>query len=289
MDAEREIFEEGLEKYVQYQQKNKDKPLKAGVAFPFVKALMTVNSQLKELYPESEELFNIVLMYNQDSVKERLNYSINHYGLTTDEFRMTRGRSPIGHFKTNLYLSKDAKKVKEAIGEGIAAATMFNPDKINQLSNTQLKVAFDGDGVLFSDESEIIFQKNGLVAFSENEKKLVKIKKPLAQGPLKCFLEALVKLQKKFPAEKEPTCPIRTYLVTARSGDDSSGTRVRETLKIWGLKIDETHFLAEAPKGPVLQEIQPHIFFDDKISNIEEAKKLGIISAHVNYGIGQVP
>ncbi|XP_062337473.1 cytosolic 5'-nucleotidase 1A-like isoform X2 [Osmerus eperlanus] len=264
-------------RYTQYQQENEDQPLKAGVAFPFV----------KELYPKSEELFNIVLMYNQASVRERLNKSIDYYGLNKDGFRMIEGRRPIGLVKTNLYLSKDATKVKEAIGEGIAAATMFNPDMKNQLSNTELKVVFDGDGVLFSDESEKIYKENGLDAFNENEKQLVNT--PLAQGPLKCFLEALVKLQKKFPAEKEPACPIRTYLVTTRSKDDSSGTRVLETLKSWGLKIDKAHFLAGAPKGPVLQEIQPHIFFDDKISIIEEAEKLGIISAHVNYGIGQVP
>ncbi|XP_046905617.1 cytosolic 5'-nucleotidase 1A-like [Hypomesus transpacificus] len=290
MVAERKIFEEeGLEKYVQYQQKNEDEPLKAGAAFPFVKALMTVNSRLRELYPESEELFDIVLMTNNHAqVGVRLINSINHYDLTIERFCMTGGRSPIGYLKaymTNLYLSKDSKKVTEAIEEGIAAATMFNPDMKNQLSDTQLKVAFDGDAVLFSDESEIIVKKHGLDTFFEHEKEFEN--KPLAKGPLKCFLEALGKLQKKFYAKNERiTCPIRTYLVTARSAA-SSGARVLKTLRSWGLEIDEALFLAGAPKGPLLQKIQPHIFFDDQMFHIEGAKELGTISAHVPYGIGQ--
>lgn len=107
------------------------------------------------------------------------------------------------------------------------------------------------------------------------------------QGPLKCFLEALGKLQRKFYAKNERmTCPIRTYLVTARSAA-SSGARVLKTLRSWGLEIDEALFLAGAPKGPLLQKIRPHIFFDDQMFHIEGAKELGTIAAHVPYGIGQ--
>lgn len=109
----------------------------------------------------------------------------------------------------------------------------------------------------------------------------------LFQGPLKCFLEALGKLQRKFYAKNERmNCPIRTFLVTARSAA-SSGARVLKTLRSWGLEIDEALFLAGAPKGPLLQKIKPHIFFDDQMFHIEGAKELGTISAHVPYGIGQ--
>jgi len=109
----------------------------------------------------------------------------------------------------------------------------------------------------------------------------------LLQGPLKCFLEALGKLQRKFYVKNERvTCPIRTYLVTARSAA-SSGARVLKTLRSWGLEIDEALFLAGAPKGPLLQKIKPHIYFDDQMFHIEGAKDLGTISAHVPYGIGQ--
>ncbi|KAL2082703.1 hypothetical protein ACEWY4_022521 [Coilia grayii] len=290
LSEERKLYEEeGLEKYVAYQVEHESEPLKPGAAFPFVKALMTVNSRLRELYPDSEELFDIVLMTNNHAqVGVRLINSINHYDLTIERFCMTGGQSPIGYLKaymTNLYLSKDSEKVQEAIEEGIAAATMFSSDVENQLSDTQLRVAFDGDAVLFSDESEIIVKKHGLDTFFEHEKEFEN--KPLAQGPLKCFLEALGKLQRKFYAKNQRmNCPIRTFLVTARSAA-SSGARVLKTLRSWGLEIDEALFLAGAPKGPLLQKIRPHIFFDDQMFHIEGAQELGTIAAHVPYGIGQ--
>ncbi|KAM4601379.1 cytosolic 5'-nucleotidase 1A-like [Polymixia lowei] len=290
MVAERKIYEEeGVEKYVNYQLEHENEPLKPGAAFPFVKALMTVNSRLRELYPDSEELFDIVLMTNNHAqVGVRLINSINHHGLTIERFCMTGGQSPIGYLKaymTNLYLSKDSEKVTEAIGEGIAAATMFTRSTEMDLNETQLRVAFDGDAVLFSDESEIIVKKDGLDTFFDHEKEFENT--PLAQGPLKCFLEALGKLQRKFYAKNERlNCPIRTFLVTARSAA-SSGARVLKTLRSWGLEIDEALFLAGAPKGPLLQKIKPHIFFDDQMFHIEGAKELGTIAAHVPYGIGQ--
>ncbi|XP_074541186.1 cytosolic 5'-nucleotidase 1A-like [Halichoeres trimaculatus] len=290
MVEERKIYQEqGLEKYVSYQVEHENEPLKPGAAFPFVKSLMAVNDRLRELYPDSEELFDIVLMTNNHAqVGVRLINSINHYGLLVERFCMTGGKSPIGYLKaymTNLYLSKDSDKVTEAIDEGIAAATMFMPQTETQLSDTELRVAFDGDAVLFSDESEIIVKEHGLDTFFEHEKKFEN--KPLAQGPLKCFLEALGKLQRKFYAKNERlNCPIRTFLVTARSAA-SSGARVLKTLRSWGLEIDEALFLAGAPKGPLLQKIKPHIFFDDQMFHIEGANELGTISAHVPYGIGQ--
>ncbi|KAF1376785.1 hypothetical protein PFLUV_G00215050 [Perca fluviatilis] len=289
MVAERKIYEdEGLEKYVAYQVEHESDPLLPGVAFPFVKALMNVNSRLRKLYPDSEELFDIVLMTNNHAqVGVRLINSINHYDLTIERFCMTGGKSPIGYLKaymTNLYLSKDSEKVTEAIEEGIAAATMFMT-QTETLSETQLRVAFDGDAVLFSDESEIIVKEHGLDTFFEHEKAFEN--KPLAQGPLKCFLEALGKLQRKFYAKNERmNCPIRTYLVTARSAA-SSGARVLKTLRSWGLEIDEALFLAGAPKGPLLQKIKPHIYFDDQMFHIQGANEMGTISAHVPYGIGQ--
>ncbi|XP_019737995.1 cytosolic 5'-nucleotidase 1A-like [Hippocampus comes] len=290
MVAERLIYEkEGVENYVAYQVEHENEPLKPGPAFPFVKALMTVNARLRELYPDSEELFDIVLMTNNHAqVGVRLINSINHYDLTIERFCMTGGKSPIGYLKaymTNLYLSKNAEKVTEAIDEGIAAATMFMPETENELCDNQLRVAFDGDAVLFSDESEIIVKQSGLDSFFEHEKKFEN--KPLAQGPLKCFLEALGKLQRKFYTKNERLdCPIRTFLVTARSAA-SSGARVLKTLRSWGLEVDEALFLAGAPKGPLLQKIKPHIYFDDQMFHIEGAKELGTISAHVPYGIGQ--
>ncbi|XP_032763359.1 cytosolic 5'-nucleotidase 1B isoform X7 [Rattus rattus] len=290
MVDDRKIYEEeGLEKYMEYQLTNENVILTPGPAFRFVKALQHVNSRLRDLYPDEQDLFDIVLMTNNHAqVGVRLINSVNHYGLLIDRFCLTGGKSPIGYLKaylTNLYLSADSEKVQEAIKEGIASATMFAGAKDMAYCDTQLRVAFDGDAVLFSDESEHIAKDHGLDKFFQHETLFEN--KPLAQGPLKGFLEDLGKLQKKFYAKDERLlCPIRTYLVTARSAA-SSGARVLKTLRRWGLEIDEALFLAGAPKGPILVKIRPHIFFDDQMFHIEAAQKFGTITAHVPYGIAQ--
>ncbi|KAH0631069.1 hypothetical protein JD844_005158 [Phrynosoma platyrhinos] len=271
MEEEQKIYsEQGVEAYVKYQLDHENEPFLPGAAFPFVKALEAVNMQLRELYPESEELFDIVLMTNNHAqVGVRLINSINYYNLFIERFCMTGGNSPIDYLKayhTNLYLSSDSEKVTEAIEE---------------VSEEQLRVAFDGDAVLFSDESEQIVKAHGLDKFFEHEKTYEN--KPLAQG----FLEALGKLQKKFYSKGlRLECPIRTYLVTARSAA-SSGARALKTLRSWGLETDEALFLAGAPKGPLLEKIRPHIFFDDQMFHVEGAKEMGTIAAHVPYGVAQ--
>ncbi|XP_034556081.1 cytosolic 5'-nucleotidase 1A-like [Notolabrus celidotus] len=290
MDEERKFCEgKALDKYVAHHVNYESEPLKPGAAFPLVKALMTVNARLKKLYPDSKEPFDIVLMTNNhDQVDLRITNSIDHYHLTIDRLDMTGGQSLIGYLKaymTNLYLSKDSEKAKEAIEEGIAAATVFIPETETELCDTQLRVAFDGDAVLFSDEAEIIMKTEGLDSFIKHETMKKNISLP--EGPLKCFLEALCKLQRKFYENNERmNCPIRTFLVTSR-GAAGSGARALNTLRSWDLEIDELCLLAGAPKGPLLQKIKPHIFFDDQMSHVEGATKLGIIAAHVPYGIGQ--
>ncbi|KAJ0008865.1 hypothetical protein NQD34_016281 [Periophthalmus magnuspinnatus] len=290
MEKEQRIFEEqGMEEYIKYQVDHETEPFSPGPAFSFVKALEAVNAQLRELYPSSEELFDVVLITNNHAyVGLRLINTINHHELLIERFCMTGGKSPIGYLKayhTNLYLSADSSKVREALEEGIAAATMFTPDKITEVSDVQLRVASDGDAVLFSDESERIYKAHGLDKFFEHEKEHEN--RPLDHGPLKGFLEALGKLQKKFYDKgQRMDCPIRTYLVTARSAA-SSGARALKTLRSWGLEIDEALFLAGAPKGPMLEKIRPHLFFDDQMFHIEGAAELGTVACHVPYGIAQ--
>ncbi|CAL1584366.1 unnamed protein product [Knipowitschia caucasica] len=289
-ETEQKVFEQqGIEEYLRYQIEHENEPFAPGPAFPFVKALETVNARLRDLYPQSEELFDIVLVtYNHAHVGVRLINTINHHNLFIERFCMTGGASPIGYLKawqTNLYLSADADKVREALGEGIAAATMFVAEKLTEVSESQLRVAFDGDAVLFSDESERIFKAHGLDKFFEHEKDNEDTL--LDHGPLKGFLEALGKLQKKFYAKGHRLdCPIRTFLVTARSAA-SSGIRALKTLRAWGLEIDEALFLAGAPKGPILEKIRPHIYFDDQMFHVEGAAEMGTVAAHVPYGVAQ--
>ncbi|KAL2099353.1 hypothetical protein ACEWY4_005833 [Coilia grayii] len=290
MSVEQSIYEQqGMEAYLTYQTQHETQPLQPGPAFPFIKAVEEVNARLRELDPDSEEVFDVVLMTNNHAnVGLRLINSINHHNLFVERFCMTGGNSPIGYLKayhTNLYLSADASKVREALDKGIAAATMFSPEKVVEVPEKQLRVAFDGDAVLFDDESERIYKAHGLDKFFEHEKELAD--KPLDHGPLKGFLEALGRLQKKFYARGQRLeCPIRTYLVTARSAA-SSGTRALRTLRSWGLEVDEALFLAGAPKGPLLDKIRPHIFFDDQMFHVQGASRMGTVSAHVPYGVAQ--
>nr|BAE02278.1 unnamed protein product [Macaca fascicularis] len=282
VDGRKIYEEEGLEKCMEYQLTNENVILTPGPAFRFVKALQYVNARLRDLYPDEQDLFDIVLMTNNHAqVGVRLINSVNHYGLLIDRFCLTGGKNPIGYLKaylTNLYIAADSEKVQEAIQEGIASATMFDGAKDMAYCDTQLRVAFDGDAVLFSDESGHFTKEHGLDKFFQYD--TLCESKPLAQGPLKGFLEDLGRLQKKFYAKNERLlCPIRTYLVTARSAA-SSGARVLKTLRRWGLEIDEALFLAGAPKSPILVKIRPHIFFDDHMFHIEGAQKLGSMAAY---------
>ena len=272
MVTERKIYEtEGVEKYIAYQVEHEDDIMMPGDSFAFVKALLTVNSRLRELYPDSEELFDIVLMTNSHAqVAVRFINSIKHHKLSIERFCMTGGQSPISYLKaynTNLYLSKDPEKVTEAIEAGIAAATMYSQDRDREFIDNQLRVAFDGDAMLFSEDSDKIMKQGGLDRFLEYKRKNEGI--PQAQIPLKNFLEALGKLQKKFYAKDErKKCPIRTYLVTEHSARDS-GARVIKTLRSCGLEIDEILFAAGSPKGPLVKKIKPHILFNDEMFNIQ--------------------
>uniref|UniRef100_A0A4X2M4A1 5'-nucleotidase, cytosolic IB n=1 Tax=Vombatus ursinus TaxID=29139 RepID=A0A4X2M4A1_VOMUR len=286
MVEDSKIFEnEGLEKYMEYQINNENVILSPGPAFGFVKALQNVNARLRSLYPNEQDLFDIVLMTNNHAqVGVRLINSINHHGLLIDRFCLTGGESPIGYLKaylTNLYLSADSDKVQEAIEEGIAAATMYLGNKDLPFSDTQLRVAFDGDALLFSDDFEQ--NVNTPEPNKTSQQDPFSKDKPLAQGPLKQFLEDLGRLQKKFYTKNERLlCPIRTYLITARSAA-TSGARVLKTLHAWGLEIDEALFLAGAPKGPILAKIRPHIFFDDNMFHTKEVQKFGTIIASVPF------
>ncbi|XP_077945600.1 cytosolic 5'-nucleotidase 1A isoform X3 [Gasterosteus aculeatus] len=257
-------------------------PFSPGPASSFVKVLEVVNKELRKLCPESKELIKVVIITNdQVNVCQRL---IEDHKLFIELRSMEDGESLIDVLKANhadLYLSDQSTEVEEALGGGIAAATMFTPEKMAAVSETLLRVAFDGDAVLFSDESEQVYVREGLDKFNEHEK--THENKHMKQGPFKGFLEALGKLQKKFYDKgQRKECPIRTYLVTSR-GADRSGTRALNTLQSWGLEIDEPHFMAGKPKGPLLKEIGAHIFFDDDDRKVKEAAEMGIVACHVPY------
>ncbi|XP_060711302.1 cytosolic 5'-nucleotidase 1A-like [Hemiscyllium ocellatum] len=280
MSDERAIYEsDGLESYVKYQLDHEHEPLKKGLAFALMKALETVNFRLHELYPGSDEVFDIVLMTNNHAqVGVRLINSINHYGLAIERFCMTGGTSPINYLKayhTNLYLSSDPVKVANALNEGIAAATMCHIDKEGQLSEKQLRVAFDGDSFMQQDQDERNAQ-SCMISNSpySHESKLT------SQGILVGFLESIGRLQKKFYAKNERlNCPIRIYLIVKKGGS-AVGLRALKTIRSWGLDVDEAFILSGLSAAELLNKIGPHIYFDDQMFQSTNAAAIAQYKAH---------
>ncbi|CAM4726280.1 unnamed protein product [Leuciscus chuanchicus] len=245
-------------------------------------ALTMVNQRLTELRPATEERCVIVVIPTESQDMNHLNKNIKKNNLKIDRVCEITGEKPLldhlNEIKPVLYLSTNPQDVKKAIAAGYGAATMFQRD-YHEHSDEVLRVAFDGDGVLFSDESERVYKEQGLQAFFDNER--INEDRALTLGPLSEFFKALVHLQQKF----EPTkCPIRTYLVTSR-GTTSPGLRALKTLQGEKLEINEAFFLSGAHKGPVLKAINPHIFFDDQRPHVEADLQNGVIGAHVPYGV----
>ncbi|XP_050981907.1 cytosolic 5'-nucleotidase 1A-like isoform X2 [Labeo rohita] len=251
-----------------------------GVAFPFVKALEMVNQRLRELKPAVRERIKIVLIPTSRQDMDHLNKNIKNYNLNIEIAQEKPFLDLLHEIKPVLYLSTNSHNVKEAIGAGFGAATMFLGDYDNHSAEV-LRVAFDGDGVLFSDESERVYKEKGLQAFFQNERDQEGTS--LALGPLRGFFESLVVLQLLFKDRKENS-PIHTYLVTSR-GPTSPALRALKTFRENSLETNEAFFLNGAPKGPVLKIIKPHIFFDDQKVHVDGALQNGVVGAHVPYGV----
>lgn len=276
LEAENEIFEkEGLKAYCEYQLKHEKDVLKPGTAFPLIKALHKLNTDGKYL----TEI--IIMSKNSADTSLRIFNSIEHYGLDITRAALVGGStiSPyLSAFKTDLFLSANEKDVQEAIDANIAAGIIcgnssidINPaDDINQI-----RIAFDGDAVIFSDEAERIYQEKGLQAFSEHEQK--NAEKPLPEGPFAKLLRTISIIQKEFP---EGAAPIRTSLVTARNAP--AHERVVRTLRAWGVRTDEVFFLGGIEKCEVLKAFGANIFFDDQYVHTESASKM-VPAARVPY------
>ncbi|XP_048463112.1 cytosolic 5'-nucleotidase 1A-like [Rhincodon typus] len=278
MEEEHELFlTEGKEEYVNHQITNENIPLKEGIVAPFVKAIQMVNNKLLARNPDEKQLFEIILLSTHSAEGGvRIINSVNHYDFEISKFCFLDGKDPVKFLHAEdvkLFLSACETSVCNALKKDIPAALVIQ--QMSQIKESQLKVAFDGDSVLFSDETDTVFNEKGLNEVIKYEKDMEHV--PIGEGPLKKFAMILGEMKKKFSPENDPIC---TYLVTARSGN-KLGIRAIKTLRSWGLKIDEAFFMAGSPKGPLLAHIQPHIFFDDNARNIKGAREYGIPAAFV--------
>jgi len=275
MAKSHEVYiEQGLEAYQKYQIKYEDEPLEKGMAFHLVQKLLNLNYLLKQ-----EVVEVILLSRNSADTGLRVFNSIKHYGLNITRAAFSGGDLPhryIGAFNGHLFLSADGADVRQALELGIAAATIL-PSNKSLTGDEALKIAFDGDAVLFSDESEQIYKTEGLEAFTKNE--IDSANEPMSGGPFKPFLAALQQIQSAFPPGE---VPIRTCLVTARSAP--AHERVVRTLRAWNVRIDESLFLGGLEKGKFLQAFDADVFFDDQESHCESASK-HVTTGHVPHGV----
>ena len=278
LDFSHEIYKKkGLKSYQDYQIENEDKTLKPGQAFNLVKKILNIN----DLYDEKERVEVILLSRNTSDTGLRIRNSIEDHNLNISRAAFCGGESPhryVRDFGVHLFLSSSIEDVKLAIKSNVAAATIISRsfDRMKKNDSDILKIAFDGDAVIFSDESEKVFQEKGLDAFIKNE---VNAKSVLKEGPFKSFLVELNKIQSDFEINK---CPIRTALITARSAP--SDKRVIKTLRKWGVRIDESLFLGGMDKTKFLESFDADIFFDDQKKHIMNAIET-TTSAHVPFGI----
>lgn len=273
---ENTIFEtQGVRAYCDYQISHENNILAPGPGFLLVKALLKLN----ELPDCQNKVEVIIVSRNSADTSLRVFNSIRHYGLNITRAVLASGASLVPYlnaFKTDLFLSACAEDVQKAIASGIAAGIICENrccgmEGWEKQELGQIRIAFDGDAVLFSGESERIYQEKGLEAFEENERN--QARHPLPEGPFAGFLKIVSQIQKEFPADTEPACmPIRTALVTARSAP--AHERVIRTLRSWNIRIDEAFFLGGIQKKEILKAFGAHIFFDDQSVHTEPASEV---------------
>jgi 5'-nucleotidase len=261
-EEENQVFEASDDRaYMQLQLARVDSPAKPGVAFSLVNKLLAFNVD------DAPRVEVVILSRNDPVSGMRVFRSAKHYGLPIQRGVFTRGQSPWRYLRplsANLFLSTNEPDVRSALANGVPAARVYPQSaRASDAHPNEVRIAFDGDAVLFSDEAEQVFQRHGLDAFQSHE--LDQAQTPLAAGPFKPLLEALHRLQREPSGEMR----IRTALVTARSAP--AHERAIRTLMDWHIDVDEAMFLGGLPKGEFLREFEPDFFFDDQTGHIENA------------------
>lgn len=278
LTKESQIFEtEGVDAFCEYQKEHEEDILSPGPGFMLIKALLNLN----KLAGQENKVEVIIMSKNSADTSLRIFHSIEHYGLPITRAVLSSGMplAPyLSAFHTDLFLSHNEDDVRSALADGIAAGIIVDNGMKTYSSEgqiEQIRIAFDGDAVLFGADSEKIYREKGLEAFSENEK--ANAKNPLSAGPFARFLQSISSIQKEFPAD---AAPIRTALVTARCAP--AHERVIRTLRAWNVRIDEAFFLGGVKKSEVLKAFGAHIFFDDQEAHTLPASEV-VPSARVPF------
>ena len=266
LEDENKIFEDkGVAEYYKHQIENEDTIIEKGTGFRLVKNLLRIN----EDFPNNKQVEVIIMSRNNAATSLRITKSIEKYELDIARSAWSGGNDISKYlkpFKVDLFLSANEIDVQNAINEGIAAARILPYiEDVNEISN-QVKIAFDGDAVLFSEESEIIYKTQGLDAFLAYEKQ--NANNALKSGPFAKLLRVISNIQAKYPEEQTP---IRTALITARNSP--AHERVIRTLNQWHVRLDESFFLGGVDKYEVVKAFGADIFFDDQDVHLETTSK----------------
>jgi 5'-nucleotidase len=289
-EEENQLFEGTDDRaYMKLQLDKVDEPARPGVAFSLVRKLLAFNPPEA---PDQARVEVVILSRNDPVSGMRVFRSAKHYGLPIERGVFTRGQSPWRYLRplqAHLFLSANDADVRSALAAGVPAARVLpHAARAGQGHPHEVRIAFDGDAVLFSDEAERIYQDGGLDAFQAHE--VAQANKPLPDGPFRPLLQALHDLQ-QHPAmasvkASEPAMRIRTALVTARGAP--AHERAIRTLMGWGIEVDEALFLGGLPKGEFLREFEPDFFFDDQTGHVENAAP-HVPSGHVAAGVSNPP
>lgn len=284
-DGDKIYQEQGQDAFDQYMIDSRDRPLKPGVAFQLVRKLLALNTQLPPAFPDRVRV--VVLSRNSPAAGERIANSIHHYGLPVETAVFCSGADRFAlanAFNVDLFLSANASDVRMAIDRGLAAATLIpreSPEFCPLAPEDKLILGFDGDSVIFDNEADLVYQKEGLEAFRNNE--ITKADTPLGAGPYKKVLMKLVNLQQQV---KETQHPVQLSLAIITARGMPAHNRVMTTLRHWGAVVDAIVFAGGMKKGPILQALGVDFFVDDTSKNINSAVEHDITAGHVPFGNG---
>lgn len=277
------VFQDQGEKaYREYQREKESEILLPGVAFPFIKRLLSLNHPANN----DEPVEVVLLSRNDPDTGMRVMNSIEHYKLPISRAAFLRGGDPFRYieaFNAALFLSADEKNVREAVMKGLPAGRVLASSYTDDPGDHELRIAFDFDGVIVDDEAERIFQVDGLEKFQATE--VSRALEPHNPGPLKRLLEEIGRIHQReiAQAKANPTHKptIRIAIITSRNAP--AHKRMVTTLRSWGIEIDETFFLGGMDKARILREFKPHLFFDDQMTHVGPVSGT-VPSVHVPFG-----
>lgn len=274
--------EQGEERYREYQREHLDDVLEPGVAFPFIRRLLDLND-----LSDRERLVEVVILSRNDpETGMRVMRSVARHGLDITRAIFMQGRAPyrfMEPLRMSLFLSANEDDVREAIDMGFAAGRVVGRAQPDD-GDTDLRIAFDFDGVLADDSAERVFQSEGLDGYQESESVLAEV--PLSRGPMADFLEKINRIQgiEESKSLDDPSGyrrRVHVAVVTARSAP--AHERAINSIGQWGLRVNDAFFLGGIDKGPILEVLRPHIFFDDQRRHVEGAS-LSTPSVHIPFG-----